>query len=90
LEKPIIEQFRFPPIIRNFALKVKKMLKNKIKILAASVLFAFVMSVLSLVPNHSVRAEEDPILIEIAEYKSWRKLNDRPIKTELRIDFTGG
>ncbi len=66
------------------------MSKNKIKILATSILFGLVVTILGFAPNFSANAENDEFVKEIADYKTWTKINNEPIRVEITLDFSDG
>lgn len=63
------------------------MFKTKI-IAVLSILFAAGI-VLNNSHTFSISARSD-IFEEIAQYKTWSKLNREPIRVELNLDFSGG
>lgn len=64
------------------------MTNNRIKILAISFFITLVAIMLSFAPNFSTNAEGDGFIKEIADYKTWTKINKEPIKATNQIDGT--
>lgn len=61
----------------------------KTKIFAVSGILCFVALVAGTSPVFVSRAEGDPILSEIARYKTWDRVNTAPIAVPLQQSATG-
>ncbi len=64
----------------------------KIKLVAVAFLLSVTAIVVSFSPARVSRAESDPILQQIAGYKTWQRVNNEPIKVAggFQIDGAAG
>ncbi len=65
------------------------MTKNKVKVLATSLFIALVGAMLSSVPSFTANADGDEFIKEIADYKTWTKVNKEPIKVKSTFTING-
>jgi hypothetical protein len=68
------------------------MSNNKIKILSTFSFVALIVAILSFTPNFTAKADGDELIKEIADYKTWKRINKEPIKVEggFTIDDVSG
>jgi hypothetical protein len=65
------------------------MLKHRIKILATFSLLALVGAIINFAPGFSVNADGDELIKEIADYKTWTKVNEETIKVKNSFTIDG-